>query len=178
MPSCRTILWHSMEHIIAIRRPPSAIVASKTAVTAPRRRRQTAAADDLFNKSNLRGNIEFRRRNVCLSTTHASRLKAKLMHRQTKLQHQHQHPTPDFAKHPTPDADESKPLPIQYQYHPGLLATMARAKMSESPVDPTAWMVENEVSEFLLLHQKEVLYMCMVSGRRFAVAVSAATISS
>lgn len=162
----------TMEHIIIAIYPPSS--PQKQLCGAPRRR-QTAAADDLFNKSNLRGNIEFRRRNICLSTTHASRHKAKLMHRPPN---QTPTPTPNFAKHPTPDADESKPLPIQYQYHPGLLATMARAKMSESPVDPTAWMVENEVSEFLLLHQKEVLYMCMVSGRRFAVAVSAATISS
>ena len=30
-------------------------------------------------------------------------------------------------------------------------------------VDPTAWMIDNDIANFLLLHQKEVLYMCMVS---------------
>lgn len=30
-------------------------------------------------------------------------------------------------------------------------------------VDPTAWMIDNDVAHFLLLHQKEVMYMCMVS---------------
>ena len=44
---------------------------------------------------------------------------------------------------------------------------MARAKMSDLPVDPTAWMIDNDVSNFLLLHQKEVLYMCMVSVVNF-----------
>lgn len=29
-------------------------------------------------------------------------------------------------------------------------------------VDPTAWMIDNDVAHFLLLHQKEVMYMCMV----------------
>mmetsp|Transcript_22181 Transcript_22181/g.36268 ORF Transcript_22181/g.36268 Transcript_22181/m.36268 type:complete len:248 (+) Transcript_22181:48-791(+) len=29
-------------------------------------------------------------------------------------------------------------------------------------VDPTAWMIDNDVANFLLLHQKEVLYMCML----------------
>eukprot|EP00577_Skeletonema_sp_RCC1716_P017694 CAMPEP_0113391448 /NCGR_PEP_ID=MMETSP0013_2-20120614/10722_1 /TAXON_ID=2843 ORGANISM="Skeletonema costatum, Strain 1716" /NCGR_SAMPLE_ID=MMETSP0013_2 /ASSEMBLY_ACC=CAM_ASM_000158 /LENGTH=247 /DNA_ID=CAMNT_0000274705 /DNA_START=41 /DNA_END=784 /DNA_ORIENTATION=- /assembly_acc=CAM_ASM_000158 len=29
-------------------------------------------------------------------------------------------------------------------------------------VDPTGWMVDNDVANFLLLHQKEVLYMCML----------------
>ena len=48
---------------------------------------------------------------------------------------------------------------------------MARAKMSDLPVDPTAWMIDNDVSDFLLLHQKEVLYMCMVSVVRFVSLV-------
>ena len=50
-------------------------------------------------------------------------------------------------------------------------AIMARTKVSELPVDPTAWMIDNEVSSFLLLHQKEVLYMCMVSVQRFTFAL-------
>eukprot|EP00956_Cyclotella_meneghiniana_P018486 scaffold30819_cov21-Cyclotella_meneghiniana.AAC.1 len=29
-------------------------------------------------------------------------------------------------------------------------------------VDPTAWMLDNEIANFLLLNQKEVLYMCML----------------
>ncbi len=39
------------------------------------------------------------------------------------------------------------------------------AKKQPEPVaavDPTGWMVDNDVADFLLLHQKEVLYMCMV----------------
>jgi len=30
-------------------------------------------------------------------------------------------------------------------------------------IDPTGWMLSNDIATFLLLHQKEVLYMCMVS---------------
>ncbi|KAL7443819.1 hypothetical protein ACHAXM_009180 [Skeletonema potamos] len=30
-------------------------------------------------------------------------------------------------------------------------------------VDPTGWMIDNDVANFLLLHQKEVLYMCMLA---------------
>ena len=37
-------------------------------------------------------------------------------------------------------------------------------KKLEEVVDSTAWMLDNDVANFVLLHQKEVLYMCMVSG--------------
>lgn len=38
-----------------------------------------------------------------------------------------------------------------------------RGKVMEEPmVDPTAWMIDNDVASFLLVHQKEVLYMCML----------------
>lgn len=39
---------------------------------------------------------------------------------------------------------------------------MGRAKVIEESVDPTAWMLDNDVANFVLLHQKEVLYMCML----------------
>jgi len=39
---------------------------------------------------------------------------------------------------------------------------MGRAKVIEESVDPTAWMIDNDVANFVLLHQKEVLYMCML----------------
>lgn len=41
---------------------------------------------------------------------------------------------------------------------------MGRAKNAapSPPADPTAWMIDNDVASFLLLHQKEVLYMCML----------------
>ena len=39
---------------------------------------------------------------------------------------------------------------------------MGKGKIIEE-VDPTAWMLDNEVANFVLLHQKQVLYMCMVS---------------
>ena len=39
---------------------------------------------------------------------------------------------------------------------------MGKSKIEE-PVDGTAWMLDNDVANFVLLHQKEVLYMCMVS---------------
>jgi hypothetical protein len=45
-------------------------------------------------------------------------------------------------------------------------ATMGKANkvlLPDKPVDPTSWMIDNDVANFLLLHQKEVLYMCMVS---------------
>jgi hypothetical protein len=35
-------------------------------------------------------------------------------------------------------------------------------KAPEVVVDPTGWMIDNEVANFILLHQKEVLYMCML----------------
>ena len=35
-------------------------------------------------------------------------------------------------------------------------------KAPEPIVDPTGWMLDNDVANFLLLHQKEVLYMCML----------------
>lgn len=35
-------------------------------------------------------------------------------------------------------------------------------KVIEESVDPTAWMIDNDVAHFVLLHQKEVLYMCML----------------
>ena len=37
-------------------------------------------------------------------------------------------------------------------------------KVEEVVIDLTAWMLDNDVANFVLLHQKEVLYMCMVSG--------------
>ena len=37
-------------------------------------------------------------------------------------------------------------------------------KKIEEVADSTAWMLDNDVANFVLLHQKEVLYMCMVSG--------------
>ena len=37
-------------------------------------------------------------------------------------------------------------------------------KKLDEVVDSTAWMLDNDVANFVLLHQKEVLYMCMVSG--------------
>jgi len=37
-----------------------------------------------------------------------------------------------------------------------------RKEVVAEPVDPTAWMLNNDVAEFILLHQKEVLYMCML----------------
>lgn len=37
-------------------------------------------------------------------------------------------------------------------------------KKVEEVADSTAWMLDNDVANFVLLHQKEVLYMCMVSG--------------
>ena len=39
-----------------------------------------------------------------------------------------------------------------------------KGQVTEDPVDPTAWMIDNDVANFVLLHQKEVLYMCMVSS--------------
>eukprot|EP00804_Cyclotella_cryptica_P015304 CCRYP_005415-RA/>CCRYP_005415-RA protein AED:0.06 eAED:0.06 QI:185/1/1/1/0.6/0.33/6/1561/250 len=39
---------------------------------------------------------------------------------------------------------------------------MKRVKQQPVIVDPTGWMVDNEISNFILLHQKEVLYMCML----------------
>lgn len=40
---------------------------------------------------------------------------------------------------------------------------MGRAKAAvEEPVDGTAWMLENDIANFVLLNQKEVLYMCML----------------
>lgn len=40
---------------------------------------------------------------------------------------------------------------------------MARGKVVvEEPVDSTAWMIDNDIAHFVLLHQKEVLYMCML----------------
>jgi len=38
---------------------------------------------------------------------------------------------------------------------------MGKPKVEE-PVDGTAWMLDNDVANFVLLHQKEVLYMCML----------------
>mmetsp|Transcript_39036 Transcript_39036/g.82091 ORF Transcript_39036/g.82091 Transcript_39036/m.82091 type:complete len:246 (-) Transcript_39036:121-858(-) len=35
-------------------------------------------------------------------------------------------------------------------------------KVVEEIIDPTAWMLENDFSDFVLLHKKEVLYMCML----------------
>ena len=42
------------------------------------------------------------------------------------------------------------------------IATMGKAKIEE-PVDPTAWMLDNDIANFVLVNQKEVMYMCMVS---------------
>ena len=39
-------------------------------------------------------------------------------------------------------------------------------------IDPTGWMLENDVANFVLLHQKEVLYMCMVSYVSFSVLIT------
>lgn len=39
---------------------------------------------------------------------------------------------------------------------------MGKAKVIETPVDPTAWMIDNDIANFVLVHQKEVLYMCML----------------
>lgn len=39
---------------------------------------------------------------------------------------------------------------------------VGRGKVVAEPADPTAWMLDNDVAEFVLLHQKEVLYMCML----------------
>ena len=50
-------------------------------------------------------------------------------------------------------------------------ATMGKANkvlLPDKPVDPTSWMIDNDVANFLLLHQKEVLYMCMVSRAIYA----------
>lgn len=51
-----------------------------------------------------------------------------------------------------------------------------KGQVTEDPVDPTAWMIDNDVANFVLLHQKEVLYMCMLGytflhgGKVFAAA--------
>mmetsp|Transcript_51607 Transcript_51607/g.109744 ORF Transcript_51607/g.109744 Transcript_51607/m.109744 type:complete len:249 (-) Transcript_51607:162-908(-) len=58
-----------------------------------------------------------------------------------------------------------------------------RAKIIDEPVDPTAWMIDNDVANFLLVHQKEVLYMCMLGytflhgGKVFAAAPKDASFS-
>ena len=39
---------------------------------------------------------------------------------------------------------------------------MGKAKAQPEIVDPTAWMIDNEIASFLLLHKAEVLYMCML----------------
>lgn len=64
-------------------------------------------------------------------------------------------------------------VPHSTAAHPGLLhsATMGKANkvlLPDKPVDPTSWMIDNDVANFLLLHQKEVLYMCMVSRAMYA----------
>ena len=35
-------------------------------------------------------------------------------------------------------------------------------KRQQVTIDPTGWMLDNEIANFLLLNQKEVLYMCML----------------
>jgi len=39
---------------------------------------------------------------------------------------------------------------------------MGKAKVVEAIVDPTAWMIDNDIADFLLVHQTSVLYMCML----------------
>jgi hypothetical protein len=39
---------------------------------------------------------------------------------------------------------------------------MGRGKQQSVAVDQTGWMIDNEIANFLLLHQTEVLYMCML----------------
>ena len=78
--------------------------------------------------------------------------------------------------------------------------SMGRPKHVEEPLDPTAWMINSklhlfahmwtkwyivsqafttdDVSEFVLLHQKEVLYMCMVSFQCRTCVSSLALVSS
>ncbi|KAL7542117.1 hypothetical protein ACHAXR_011550 [Thalassiosira sp. AJA248-18] len=59
---------------------------------------------------------------------------------------------------------------------------MGKAKIEE-PVDQTAWMLDNDIANFLLFHQKEVLYMCMLGytfmhgGKVFAAAPKTASAS-
>jgi len=56
-------------------------------------------------------------------------------------------------------------------------------KVMEEPVDSTAWMLDNDVANFVLLHQKEVLYMCMLGytylhgGKVFSAAPKTASAS-
>lgn len=58
-----------------------------------------------------------------------------------------------------------------------------RGKVIDEPVDPTAWMLDNDVANFVLLHQKEVLYMCMLGytfmngGKVFSAASKSASAS-
>ena len=49
---------------------------------------------------------------------------------------------------------------------PVRMAKMGKKNQPVVVVDPTAWMIDNDVAHFLLLHQKEVMYMCMVSISR------------
>mmetsp|Transcript_3360 Transcript_3360/g.5978 ORF Transcript_3360/g.5978 Transcript_3360/m.5978 type:complete len:246 (-) Transcript_3360:341-1078(-) len=39
---------------------------------------------------------------------------------------------------------------------------MGKAKILEAMVDPTAWMIDNDISDFLRVQQTSVLYMCML----------------
>jgi len=41
--------------------------------------------------------------------------------------------------------------------------TVTMGKKIVEEVDPTGWMLSSDIANFVLLHQKEVLYMCMVS---------------
>lgn len=60
---------------------------------------------------------------------------------------------------------------------------MARKQIVEEIVDPTGWMLDNDLANFLLLRQKEVLFMCMIGytllhgSKVFAAAPKGASVS-